>query len=209
MNTISNKTAGVSITTTTVIIGVVALAIGLVIGVTAAESGTGILGAKKMANTTTNQMLSASSSSLKPGGQAEWNPFQEIRGMQAQMDQMFNQMSEQFRMEPGFHGFNEIPGYSLSLDVMDMKNHFEVQAFLPDTKLSDVNVSLENNHTLKVEVSNQENETSGKKNAATSVAGWGQYEQVVQLPEAVKADEMKIERKNHELLIILPKATVS
>jgi len=121
---------------------------------------------------------------------------------------MFNQMSEQFRRESGFRGFNEIPGYSLSLDVRDMKNHFEVEAFLPDTKLSDVKVSLQNNRTLKVEVNNQENDTSGRKNATTSVAEWGQYEQVVQLPEPVKADEMKIERKNHELLITLPKATV-
>lgn len=209
MNTIGNKTAGASITTTTVTIGVVALAIGLVLGVTAAESGTGIFGVRKMADMTTNQMLSASSSSLKPGGQGGWNPFDEINDMQTRMDQMFNQMSEQFRMEPGFQGVNEIPGYSLSLNVRDLKDHFEVRAFLPDTKLSDVKVNLQNNRTLKVEVSNQENETSGKQNATASVAEWGQYEQVVQLPEPVKADAMKVERENHELLITLPKATMS
>lgn len=35
-----------------------------------------------------------------------------------------------------------------------------------------------------------------------------QYEQVVQLPGPVKADQMKVERKNHELFITLPKASV-
>ena len=209
MNTIGNKTTGASITTTTVIIGVVALAIGLVIGVTAAESGTGIFGAARTANTPTNQVSSSSTSSLKPDGQSGWNPFDEINNMQAQMDQMFNRMSEQFRMEPGFPESNEIPGYSLSLDVRDLKDHFEVKAFLPDTKLSDVKVNLQNNQTLKVDVSRQENETSSKQNATASVNEWGQYEQVVQLPGPVKAGGMKIERKDHELLITLPKATVS
>ena len=127
--------------------------------------------------------------------------------MQDRMDEMFNRMSEQFRMEPGFHGFHQSPGYSLSLDVRDLKDHFEVQAFLPDTKLSDVKVSLENDQTLKVEVSNREKETSGQTNAATRVAEWGQYEQVVQLPSPVKAGGMKVMRKDHELLITLPKAT--
>ena len=36
---------------------------------------------------------------------------------------------------------------------------------------------------------------------------WGQYEQTIQLPVPVKTGQMKIERKDHELLITLPKAT--
>ena len=205
MDTIGNKTAGASISTTTVTIGVLALAIGLVLGVTAAESGTGIFGARKRANMTTNQTLSASSSSLKPHGQGGWNPIDEINDMQAQMDRMFNQMSEQFRTEPQLSGIVENPSYSVSLNVRELKDRFEVTAFLPDAKASDVTVKLENNQTLKVNVSNRQSETSNQKNLTTSVAEWGQYEQVIQLPAPVKANQMKIERKDHELLITLPK----
>ena len=95
--------------------------------------------------------------------------------------------------------FTENPGYSLSLNVQDLKDRYEVRAFLPNAKDSDVNVSLQNSQTLKVEVSNQNTETSGKKDANTSVTEWGQYEQTIQLPAPVKTDQMKIEHQGHEL----------
>ena len=126
--------------------------------------------------------------------------------MQLQMDQMFNRMSAQFRTEPRLDFFKENPGYSLSLNVQDLKDRYEVRAFLPNAKDSDVNVSLQNSQTLKVEVSNKNTETSGKKDANTSVTEWGQYEQTIQLPAPVKTDQMKIEHQGHELIITLPKA---
>lgn len=44
------------------------------------------------------------------------------------------------------------------------ENRYVVRAFLPDTKISDVNVKLENNKTLQVSVNNQQNQTTEKKN---------------------------------------------
>ena len=51
--------------------------------------------------------------------------------------------------------FADSPGYSLSLHVQDLKDHYEVRAYLPDAKSSDVNVSLLDKQTLKVEVGNK------------------------------------------------------
>jgi HSP20 family molecular chaperone IbpA len=115
-------------------------------------------------------------------------------------------MSAQFRTEPRLNFFKENPGYSFSLNVQDLKDRFEVRAFLPNAKASDVNVSLQNNQTLKVEVSNKNTETSNQTNNVASVTEWGQYEQTIQLPAPVKADQLKIDRQGHELLITLPKA---
>jgi HSP20 family molecular chaperone IbpA len=198
-------TARTNKTITTVLIGAITLVMGLVIGVTAAESGAGILGARGTKSTTTNQM-SSSSNSPQPASVNQWNPFQEIRNMQAQMDRMFNRMNDQFQGQAAIHGFNDIPGYSLSLDVRDLKDRYEVHAWLPDAKASDVNVSLSNNQTLKVDVNTQQTKTTDKSNVASSVSELGQYEQVVQLPTPVKADQMKITRNGHDLIITIPKA---
>jgi len=209
MNTEDNKTARTTKKSTTAIVGVITLAIGVLIGLTVTKSKAGNSAASvAAANSETNQVLSAASPGLNPAGQAEWNPFQEIRDMQLQMDQMFSQMSARFRMEPRLEFFQENPGYSLSLNVQDLTDRFEVRAFLPDAKASDVNVRLENNQTLKVRVSNKSTGTSSRKNANTSVTEWGQYEQTIQLPAPVKTDQMKVDRQGHELIITLPKATV-
>ena len=209
MNTDDNKTTRTTKKSTTAIVGVITLAIGILIGLAVTKSKAGNSATTvATAQIQTNQMSSAASPGLNPAGQAEWNPFQEIRDMQAQMNQMFNQMSAQFRMEPRLNFFQENPGYSLSLNVQDLKDRFEVRAYLPDAKASDVNVSLKNNQTLKVQVSNKSTGTSGQKNASTSVTEWGQYEQTLQLPAPVKTDQMKIDRRGHELIITLPKASV-
>ena len=89
-------------TSTTVIIGVITRGRGPVIGVTAAESGTVIFGAKGMANTTTGQMPSSSSNSPQSVRGNERNPFQETRNMQAQMDRMFNEMNEDLKATQAF-----------------------------------------------------------------------------------------------------------
>jgi len=126
--------------------------------------------------------------------------------MQLPMDHVVNAMTTQFRLEPRLSFFNDISGYSLSLDVRDLKDHYEFRAFLPDAKSSDVNVSLLDKQTLKVEVSNKSTETSKQKSANGNVTKWGQYAQIISLPAPVKGEQMKIDRPNHELLITLPKA---
>jgi HSP20 family molecular chaperone IbpA len=191
-------------TTTTVVVGIVTLGIGLVLGAAAAETGS-------MPNLTrnaypTNAISSTAPSDLKGGGLQAWNPFQEMRNMQAQIDQSFDKMVDRFRTEPQFTSFQDYPGYSLSLDVRDLKDRYEVQAELPDAKASDVHVSVKNGQTLNVEVSRKEAKTSDQKNAATSMIELGQYDQMVQLPTPVKADQMKIQREGHELIITIPKS---
>lgn len=186
----------------TVVAGLIALIVGVAIGVGTVRLKAGTPGAGKMTNDTTNQMDALANPLAGPA----WDPFQEIHDMQLRMDRMFNQMDTQFHAQPQFSGIAENPSYSLSLNMQDLKNRYEVSAFLPDAKVSDVNVKLENNRTLKVDVSNQQAQSTDKTNLTTNVAEWGQYEQVIQLPTPVKANEMKITRKEHELLITLPKA---
>ncbi len=136
----------------------------------------------------------------------QWDPFTEMRRMQEQMDRMINQSIEKFRSEPGFSGYAGVPSYSLSLDLREFKDRFEVHAALPDAKADDVSVKLEDRRTLIVEIGNESAGNNQQGTASTTIEEWGHYTQTIQLPAAVQAKKMKIQHKDHELVIILPKA---
>jgi HSP20 family molecular chaperone IbpA len=137
---------------------------------------------------------------------SHWDPFQEIQRMQAQMDREFNEMFQQFRTQPQFNAFQAYPNYSLSLNVQDLKDRYEVRAYLPDAKASDVHVTLDNSQSLKVEVNSKQTPSSAQPNQTSQVAEWGQYEQVIQLPTPVNAAQMKVKHEGHDLIITIPKA---
>jgi HSP20 family molecular chaperone IbpA len=185
--------------------GVIALLIGVGIGVAATdlESGTSGVTITKAPHDTASR-LSAPTQPNNAVTSQTWDPLQDIRDMQMQMDSLYNRMSTEFLNEPQLGGMWQSPAYSLSLNVRDLKDRFVVRAFLPEANASDVKVALDK-QTLKLQSSEQQTHKSVEKNAATSVAQWGEYEQVIRLPAPVKENQMKIERKNHELIITLPK----
>ena len=133
-----------------------------------------------------------------------WDPFREMRAMQAEMDEMFRRSITRFRQSPRMNIFTDDAGYSLSLDVRDLKDRYEVRAFLPDAKAADAKVNLQGNR-LEVEVTHRQT-AKGNKNEPDTVTEWGRYTQNVDLAGNLKSDQMKVEHKEHELLITIPKA---
>ena len=133
-----------------------------------------------------------------------WDPFREMRSLQAEMDEMFRRSISRFRQSPRMNIFADDAGYSLSLDVRELKDRYEVRAFLPDAKAADTKVNLQGNR-LKVEVMHQQT-AKGNKNEPDTVTEWGCYTQTVDLAGNLKSEQMKVERKDHELLITIPKA---
>lgn len=203
--TISQKPHRTNKISTTVIIGFVTLLVGLVLGAAAAETGS-MPKFARMGQPAPVAAAPAAINQVKLDSPGSGNPFQEMRDLQAQIDQSIDKMVERFHSDPQFSGFQDYPGYSLSLDVRDLKDRYEVQADLPDAKASDVHVSLKDGQTLNVEVSRKETQNSDQKNAATSLIELGQFDQMVQLPTPVRADQMKVQRQGHELIITIPKA---
>ena len=119
-----------------VIVGVITLAVGILIGLAVTKTRAGNSAPETVAMTPTNGMSSATNSALSAAGPVEWNPFQEIRDLQTQMDQLFSQMNARFSTgnRPNFSVVN--PGYSFSLNVQDLKDRYEVHAYVPDTQTS-------------------------------------------------------------------------
>ena len=207
MDTENAKTTKfVSRKSTLIVAGVVTLAAGVLIGIGAMKYGGGISTAEAATSVPSNRSPIATTSGSNAAKSAAWNPFQEIDDMQLHMDRMFDQMTARFQGQPQLSLFQQNPGYSLSLRVRDMKDHFEVRAFLPNAKASDVKVSLVGKQTLKVAVSNETTKAADQKNVKGTITEWGQYAQTIELPSPVKTEQMKIDNQNHELLITLPKA---
>ncbi|MGA3007995.1 MAG: Hsp20/alpha crystallin family protein [Opitutaceae bacterium] len=143
--------------------------------------------------------------SVSPGTD-DSDPFTQIRRMQEQIDRMMNQSIQRFRNDPRFNGFTDTPGYSLSLDLREFKDRFEIHAALPDAKDADIHVKLSDDRTLSVEVGQKTDEKTQQGSASTTTEEWGNYTQTIQLPSAVQANKLKVDHRDHELVIILPKA---
>jgi len=134
-----------------------------------------------------------------------WDPFREMRNLRAEMDEMFRRSIARFHMNPQMDLFKDDAGYSLSLDVRELKDRYEVRAFLPDAKASDSKVTLTGNR-LEVEATHRKLEKQSGSNEPASATEWDRHTQMVELAGNLKSDQMKVERKEHELLITIPKA---
>ncbi len=115
---------------------------------------------------------------LFPGADDTWDPFREMRDLQAEMDHMLQRSISRFQLSPLMDPFKNDTGYSLSLDVRELKDRYEVRAYLPDAKAADANVKLEGNR-LQVEVTNRPMASLQNTNSTVQTDEWGHYTQVV------------------------------
>jgi HSP20 family molecular chaperone IbpA len=197
----------ITINRKTTMVGIVTLIVGLALGL-----GIGVWSVKSSQASN----ASAAQNSLSATGKGEpsfttnvWDPFRQMERMQEEIDRAMRNATEQFQLGPGATAFRPDAGYSSSFDLRDRKDHFELRAYLPDTKASDVNVKVDNDRTLHVSVSQRKQETKNTSGGSVSFTELGQYEQVVTLPEPVKSSDMKIDRHGHEVVITIPKAKTS
>ena len=196
-----------------IVIGLVMLMLGVVIGTGAGRFvGRGSVleksgpAAKRAFSTSTGEKVPRQPPDpLLPDPTNPWDPFREMRSLQEEMNEMFQQSIARFHSSPLMDPFKDDAGYSLSLDVRELKDRYEVRAFLPDAKVSEANVKLKGNR-LEVEVTHRQQGDPGSTNEPTMGTEWGHYTQVVELAGNLKSEKMKVQQKDHELVISIPKA---
>lgn len=127
--------------------------------------------------------------------------------MQNEMDAFFHRAMGEFNANPTLQTLHAEPGYSSTLDLRDKGDHYEVDVSLPNGQSKNVKVTSEGDQALRVTASQSEEQKKKGKHSSQSTVEFGLYEQLVTLPEPVKTKQMKVERKDHELLITIPKAT--
>jgi HSP20 family molecular chaperone IbpA len=195
----------ITINRKTTMVGIVTLIAGLALGL-----GIGVWSVKnsQASNAPAARINSDNQESIVTRS-GEWDPFRQMERMQEEIDRAIRNATEQFQLGPGATAFRPEAGYSSSFDLRDRKDRFELRAYLPGVKASDVNVKIDNDRTLHVSVTQRKQETKKTSGVNATVTELGQYEQVVTLPEPVKSSDMKIERNGHELVITVPKAKIS
>lgn len=137
----------------------------------------------------------------------EWDPFRHMERMQEEINRAIRDTTEQLKLSPGATVFGPDAGYSSSFDLRDRNDHYELRAYLPDVNASDVNVRVDNDRTLHVSVTQRKQQKKDTASSRGSFTELGQYEQVITLPEPVKSSDMKIDRRGHEIVITIPKAS--
>ena len=194
-----------------IILGLLMLLVGLLIGGTAVKFTAGTAGRSLKTESPADALSKGQATqiptpdTLFPGADDSWDPFREMRDLQMEMDRMFQRSISRFNSSPSMDPFKNDTGYSLSLDARELKDRYEVRAFLPDAKASATNVKLEGNQ-LQVEVTERQGNTNQNTNAVVNESVFGHYTQVLELPGKLNVGGMKVERKDHELLITIPKS---
>ncbi|HLW34926.1 MAG TPA: Hsp20/alpha crystallin family protein [Chthoniobacterales bacterium] len=204
------------------IVGIVTLIVGLVVGIGIGVWGIQTSHAKTApASSTPATASSTTKSDTNTNGSDQakddvpllidknWNPFLDFERMQEQIDRAIRDASEKFSFNQGANFLQPDAGYSSSFDLRDRKDHYELHAYLPDVNPSDVNVKIDNDQMLHVSVKQQKQQTKNTQNGSASITQLGEYEQVITLPEPVKSDQMKVDRKGHEIVITIPKANAN
>jgi HSP20 family protein len=137
------------------------------------------------------------------GPLADWDRdiFERMEKTRRDMDRIFDESLKEFRSE--HQGVFDRPRFGSSLDVQEEGDNYVVRAYLPDRKMENVNVTVEG-QTLKIEAKAEETEKKEDKGVVKSHKT--HYAQVITLPSPVKADKMKVDRKDQMLVVTVPKA---
>ncbi|GAA0458744.1 Hsp20 family protein [Halococcus dombrowskii] len=123
------------------------------------------------------------------------NPFEEI-------EQMFEQMSDQFGQ---FDDMNVPATQSLSVDLADHEDSFEVTADLPGYEREDIDLSVAD-RTLRISAERDESTEEGDGNYLRRERRRQSVSRSLSLPEEVAEEEASATYTNGVLTVTLPKA---
>jgi HSP20 family molecular chaperone IbpA len=93
--------------------------------------------------------------------------------------------------------------------VRDRGDHFEVRAYLPDAESKDVKVTNDGDQTLRVSVSHRKQVRKQNESGQAIFNELGRYEQLVTLPEPANTNDMKVDTRDDEVVITIPKKKTS
>jgi HSP20 family protein len=124
------------------------------------------------------------------------NPFEEI-------EQMFERMNQQFGQ---FNDMSVPATQSLSVDLADHEDSFEVTADLPGYEREDIDLSVAD-RTLRISAERDESTEEGEGNYLRRERRRRSVSRSLSLPEEVVEEEASAAYTNGVLTVTLPKAT--
>jgi HSP20 family molecular chaperone IbpA len=123
--------------------------------------------------------------------------------MRREMDRIFDESFEEFRLGTPGKSFFDRAHFGSSMDVQEEGNAYVVRAYLPERNMENVNVTGEGD-LLRIEAEAEESEK--KQESGTLKLQRAQYAQAITLPGPVQVEKMKVEKKEGMVVVTLPKA---
>lgn len=108
-------------------------------------------------------------------------------------------------MNQNFPAMQNDAGFASSIDVRDKGDHYEVHAFLPGADVNSVKVTADSNNVLRVAATQTKQEKKNIGGSEEMMKEFGDYEQLVTLPGPAQINQMKVDRKEHEVVVTIPK----
>lgn len=123
------------------------------------------------------------------------SPFADVqlrmRELGKQMDDIFAQTFRSFGNSFGGSGF------ASSVDLREQKDRYVARVYVPNGDTSKVNAAIENGE-LRITMQGAE--------AKNGVAASENFQQIISLPQPVRADQMQVDRKPNVVVITIPKS---
>ncbi|HZD58977.1 MAG TPA: Hsp20/alpha crystallin family protein [Anaerolineae bacterium] len=126
-----------------------------------------------------------------------WDPWRELMRMQEELGKTFERVFGPERMPEAF--------WTPDVDIYEKENNIIVRMDLPEVKPEDVDISIVDN-TLRIKGERKHIEEVKEENYYRTERRFGSFERTIELPVAVKTEEIKATYKEGVLQITLPKA---
>ena len=131
-----------------------------------------------------------------------WDPFNEMRRMQANMDHFRRGFTPAH--DNGFGGSPERTSWAIPLDVMQEDGQIIVRASLPGVAPDDINVSIENDVlTIRGQTAGEQERREG--NYLMRERRTGSFHRALRLPDTLDTEQAQPRYENGVLTIAFPK----
>lgn len=136
----------------------------------------------------------------------EWDPFEEMSRMQAQMNRIFRNSFSRGLMSQGFPASKRSAFFEPDIDFEDAGKTYIARIDLPGMDKDKINVELKNNMlTISGERNIEREETRPTDEFYSKERSFGYFSRTIPLPADAKSEGMTAEYNKGVLLIKIPK----
>ena len=136
----------------------------------------------------------------------QWDPFQDLRGAQDEL----NQMSPALAHALGLHGQRQAaaaastPAWMPALDISERKDAYLITVELPGVELDDVQITMEGN-LLAIQGERVFAHESSEQRFHRIERRYGAFRRSITLPAQVQAEQIEASFDNGVLQVVVPK----
>ncbi len=149
-------------------------------------------------------LVSVNANATDKGSVTEYNPFEEMKKMQQEMDAIFEKFHKKMMGEDFFSKFETSFPSTPAVDLKDVGDSYQLKADIPGSDKNEINITTKNG-MLKIEAKNSKIKDEKEKDFIKKERFVGSYMRMLSIPSDADTDKLKSEYKNGVLEITIPK----